>query len=92
MWFKRIFGKDKSKKLIEDNLEDHKPKISKKRNLFCIKCNFPVKDVLYCDKCQEYIDDMENKKMESIKAKEELQRRSWIKSRDEFLNKKDDSR
>ena len=61
-----------------------------KRNSICNKCNSPTQGKVYCDKCQEYIDCMELKKNEEINAKEELKRRNWIRTRNEFLNNKND--
>jgi len=59
-----------------------------KKSPICYKCNSPSNGDIMCEKCQEYLDDIELKKQEDIKAKEALKIRSWIKTRDEFLDKK----
>ena len=63
-------------------------KILKKfrRNSICDKCNAPSQGNKLCEKCQEYVDYVEMKKKNDIQVKKELKRRSWIKTRDEFLN------
>lgn len=59
-----------------------------RKNLSCEKCNCVSNGNLLCEKCQEYIDDMEIKKEGEVQAKEDLRRRNWIEVRDKFLENK----
>ncbi len=59
-----------------------------RKNSVCDKCKSPSQGKLLCEKCQEYVDDVELKKENEIKVKKELKRRNWIKIRDEFLDNK----
>ncbi len=60
-----------------------------KRNSICDKCGSPSKGNLFCERCKEYLDNIERKNKEEENAKKELRRRNWIKKREEFLNDKD---
>lgn len=57
-----------------------------KRNKTCSRCGITTQgfDEL-CKKCRLYSDLLDEKKKEEEKAKEEIRQRSWIATRDSFL-------
>ena len=61
-----------------------------RKNSVCNKCNAPIQGNLLCEQCKEYVDAMEIKRKKEVEAKEELKRRSWIQTRDDFLKNKND--
>lgn len=56
-----------------------------KRKYNCDKCNYLVIGNILCEKCQEFVDYTEIKRENEIKAKKQLERRTWIINRDRIL-------
>ncbi len=61
-----------------------------RRESICDKCGSVSLGNSLCNACQRYDDLLKIKRESEIAAKKELERRNWIKTRDEFLNKQND--
>ncbi|KKL81576.1 hypothetical protein LCGC14_1993390 [marine sediment metagenome] len=61
-----------------------------RRKSICDKCGSVSLRNSLCNACQTYGDLLKIKRESEIAAKKELERRNWIKTRDEFLNKQND--
>ncbi len=56
-----------------------------KKEYYCSKCGSPSNGFMLCNDCRMYVLLLEEKKKKEIMAKEDLNRRSWIKSRNDFM-------
>ena len=63
-----------------------------RRESICDKCGSVSLRNSHCNACQRYDDLLKIKRESEIVAKKELERRNWIKTRDEFLNNQNDCR
>lgn len=85
--FKALFKKKEQESEIDLFLKGKQPVpiVEAKTKDFCEKCNEKTFGKILCEKCQRYVDYIEQRKVAEELAKEELKRRAWVKTRDAFL-------